>query len=350
MHPKIVSREDVPYEPSLFDRLKDWVERLRVSHWAFYAGLGWLLVAVQLAALWLDPAGQLPDIAPVVVYNGLFTPFLMALIHLLDAQGVDALEAMPSVLELSEADLGRYRHRISHMPFPMASAAGAAMLGLVIGMEVLASTPTRYATLDQARLFAPVFQVVDKSSAFLFGVVIYHTVRQLRLVNVITSRHVRVDLFNLAPLRAFSRLTAHTAVGLLVGIYGWMVINPDLWEDPLILGVIALVTLLAAAVFVWPLRNVHRLMVAAKESALHDLDLRFKATFSAFNARLDIKAFRETDELNGIISSLMIQHQRLSGVSTWPWRPNTVRFVLTAIALPLLLGVIQFLIERALGP
>ena len=44
------------------------------------------------------------------------------------------------------------------------------------------------------------------------------SIRQLRLVNVINSNYVRISLFHLGPLQAFSKLTASTAVGLVIGV------------------------------------------------------------------------------------------------------------------------------------
>jgi hypothetical protein len=199
------------------------------------------------------------------------------------------------------------------------------------------------------RLFPVVFQLVDKSSAFLFGVVIYHTVRQLRLVSAIHTKHVRVNLFNLGPLQAFSRLTASTAVGLMVGVYGWMLINPELLADPVILGFVAVITLLAVAVFVWPLHGLHRLMAMEKERTLHEIDLRFEAVFSKLNAGLRDGDYAATESLTGTIASLEIQHNKIEATPTWPWRSETAQFALTAIVLPLVLAILQSLVEGALG-
>ena len=151
------------------------------------------------------------------------------------------------------------------------------------------------------------------------------------------------------PLYAFSKLTASTAVGLVVGVYGWMLINPELLTDPVGFGFAGSITLLAVAVFVWPLFGVHRLIEMEKQRMLHDIDLQFEAAFAKFN-----KGFREDDSsaidrLNGIISSLEIQHNRISDIPTGPWRPETARFALTAIALPLVLSILRFLVERAFG-
>jgi hypothetical protein len=73
--------------------------------------------------------------------------------------------------------------------------------------------------------------MIDKSSAFLFGVFVYHTIQQLRLVNSINVNYIRINLFNLRPAQAFSKVTASTAVGLVAGVYGWLLINPELWHS-----------------------------------------------------------------------------------------------------------------------
>jgi hypothetical protein len=183
----------------------------------------------------------------------------------------------------------------------------------------------------------------------VFGAFIYHTIRQLRLVNTINSNYIRTSLFNPGPLQAFSKLTASTAVGLVVGVYGWMLINPELLADPISLGFVGSFTILAVAVFVWPLFGAHRLMEMEKERMLHDIDLHFEAVFSKFDQRLRDDDYSTLERLNGIMSSLEIQHKRISAIPTWPWRPETARWVLTAIALPLILTILQFLAAQAFG-
>jgi hypothetical protein len=338
-----------PFKPSLIDRFNNWVKGLPINAWVFFVVFGLGLILVQLLFLWLEGGLQDGELLPIIIFNGLFTPFLLALIYLLDQQALTALNAMRPVLDTTESEFDGYAYRLSTMPSPLPLAIGLTMVVLVILMEQFLTTPVPYAGLEQSRAFAVVFQVVDKSSAFLFGVIITHTVRQLRLVNAINARHVRIDLFNLRPLQAFSKLTASTAVGLVVGVYGWMVINPELWRDPVILGFIAIITVLAVSVFVWPLYGVHRLMVAAKERTLHEIDLRFQAVFSDFNRGLRDEDYSATEGLTGTIASLDIQRHRIEAIPTWPWRLETARFVLAAIALPLVLEVLLVLIGQAFG-
>ena len=86
-----------------------------------------------------------------------------------------------------------------------------------------------------------------------------------------------------------------------------------------------------------------------KQRMLQTLDLSFDTAFSEFNTGLRDDDHATVERLNGVIASLEIQHKRVQSIPTWPWRPRTVGPLLTAIALPLVLQIIQFFVERALG-
>jgi len=336
------------FEPSWIDRFDNWVGRLPVRARIVYVLLGIALILVQILFLGLDGGLDAGELVPIILFNGLSIPFLLGLIQLLDKQALTALNTMRPALDLSEQEIGRYGYQLSTMPFLGPLLAGLATTAITILTPLATTAPIRYAALEQLPLFSVVFHIVDKSSAFLFGVVLYHTIRQLSLVDTINSRHIRVNLFDLKPLRAFSRLAASTALGLVVFVYLWMFINPELLADPLILGYALLFTALAVAVFVWPLWGAHRVMQAEKERALQENDLRFEALFAAFNRLMDEGDYAAAENLNGAIASLDVQHQRISAIPTWPWRSETAQIALTAIALPLLLMIVQYFVLQAL--
>jgi hypothetical protein len=339
--------QEQPYAPSLIDRFTHWVGNLPIRAWVFYAGIGMGLVLLQVLFLWLDGGLQAVELYPVIIFNGVFTPYIPALVHYLDNQAVTSLRSMRPALDMTDPEFEQYQFKLSNMPSLSPLIAAFAVLVFVILMERLWIAPIRFAALEQLPLFAIVFHIVDKSSAFLFGPFIYHTIRQMRLVNTIHVNHVRISLFNLGPLQAFSRLTASTAVSLIVGVYGWMVINPELLTDPVSLGFIGVLTILAVVVFAWPLLGAHRLMENEKERMLYALDRDSEAVFSEFNRGLRQDDFSVVERLNGTIASLEIQRNRISAIPTWPWRPETARFALTTIALPLVLALLRFLAERA---
>lgn len=335
-----------PYKPSWIDRFTNWVEKLPLSGWVFYVCFGCLLILLQIIILWVDGGLQAEELIPVIIFNGLATSFVLALIHLLDRQAVTALNTMRPSLDLDEADFEKYQYKLSNMPSRATLIACFAMVVVVVLVERLSIAPIRYAALEQLPIFSIIFQIIDKSSGFVFGGFIYHTIRQLSLVNTINSNHICIDLFNLGPLRAFSGLTASTALGLVFGIYGWMLINPELLADPISFSFTVAITILAIVVFVWPLIGVHRLMEMEKESRLHDIDLRFEKVFSKFNQKVQDEDYSALESLNWTIAGLEIQQKRIGAIPTWPWKPETARFTLTAIALPLILRVLQFLVEQ----
>ena len=338
-----------PYKPSWIDRFNNWVGTLPIHAWVFYTLSGIALILVQILFLWLEGAMGAQDLLPVIIFNGLVTPFLLGLILLFDNQAVTALDSMRPSLDMTESVFSEYRYKLSNMPSHAALISGLGLLVIVIALEQLITVPSSYAVLEQLPIFTVVYHVIDKSSAFMYGVMVYHTIRQLRLVNSINTRHLRISLFNVGPSQAFSKLTASTAVGLVVGVYAWMLINPELLAELINIGFTLTFTLLAVAVFVWPLFGTHNILLKEKVRALQEIDLHFEAVFAKFNQHLEDDEFEATERLNRTITSLDIQHKRISAIPTWPWSSETGRIVLTAIALPLMLMIIQVLVIQAFG-
>lgn len=343
------ANSDRPYEPSLIDRFNDWVEGLPLRAWAFYLLTAVVLILVQILFLWFDGGLAARELLPIIIFNGLATPFLLGLIQLLDNQAVTALDSMRPSLEMSEPEYEELRYKISNMPARGSLISGLTLLVVVITMEQLGGVPTRYAALESLPLFSVIFQIIDKSSAFMYGVITFHTIWQLRLVRAVTSDYMRVNLFNLAPTQAFSRLTASTAIGLVAGMFAWMLLNPDLLANPVSVAFSAGFTALGLAVFVWPLYGAHRRMEMEKTRVLGEIDILFEQVFSQFHQHLREGNYGAADKLNGTIASLEIQHKRISDVPTWPWRPETARIVLTAIALPLTLMILQTFVVQVLN-
>ncbi|MFN2134966.1 MAG: hypothetical protein ACK2UK_03375 [Candidatus Promineifilaceae bacterium] len=334
---------------SLIDRFLHWVESLRIRPWVFYGMLGIVLICLQLFFLYLDSGFLAAELLPVIVFNGLAIPYLLATIQFLDRQALHALEGLKPVLTMSREQLGVYQSRIANMPFFAPLLAGLALTVFTIFFPMIASEPQRYAALEELSLFTVIYHIVDKCSAFLFGVLIFHTIRQLRLVYEISSNFLRINIFQIRPVQAFSGLTATTSLCLALFFYGWIIINPELLADPAVLAVSLLFGALVVLVFAWPLWGLHKLMAAEQMRALQEIELKFEELFAKFNQSLTEENYAAADKLNGMIMSLEIQHNKVSAVPTWPWRPETARIVLTAVALPVLLIFVQFLLQQALG-
>ncbi|MGD2251791.1 MAG: hypothetical protein PVF70_02630 [Anaerolineales bacterium] len=344
-----IAQDTLPFKPSWIDRVNDWIEKLPLPPWLFYSLVGTALILLQMLFLWLDGGLKTISLLPVIAYNAMALPYAVAFVHLLDSQAIAALHSMIPALALDRGEYEDLEYRLSTMPPWRSFFVGLFLVCLLIITELGGVEPARYAALDTLPRFTVVYQVLDKLSAVAAGVLVYHTIRQLRLVNSIYARHARINLFDLRPIYAFSKLTATTAVGLLIPEYGWMLINPELMRNPLGLGGTLAFTILSVAVFALPLLGAHRLMEHKKQRMLHQLDLGFEAVFARFNKSFGDGDFAAVDRLNGTIASLETQYRRISSIPTWPWRHETARFVMSVIATPLILTIVQFLIGRLFG-
>jgi hypothetical protein len=55
------------------------------------------------------------------------------------------------------------------------------------------------------------------------------------------------------------------------------------------------------------------------------------------------------DELRDAMTSLEIERSALTRIPTWPWQPETLRGLITALLLPVAVLLIQFVLQRAFG-
>jgi hypothetical protein len=362
-----------PYPPSWFDRLTAAVDRLPGPAWASYlviSGLGTVLFIVaartggdyhpgRLLAFHVWIAGQLA--------------YMLALMHYLDRSAGNALDTFRSVLEggppkerSGRADVSTFadlRYRLTTLPpWPtwLATLVGAAF-GLSLPFLFLGSwlRPADFQSLSAA--FAP-FGLSTSSVLFVrfvqayfvlteavSGTLVFHTVHQLRLISRVYASQTRLNLYRLQPLYAFSVPAGLTSAGLILYTYAWFGTAPALLSQPIgrVLGVFF--TLVAAMTFAWPLLGIHRRLAAEKKRLLGQSAERFEATVAELHRRVDKQALAGMDDLNKTLSSLEFEQAALRRVPTWPWEPGTLRGVIAALGLPIIIWLIQYVLQKVLG-
>jgi hypothetical protein len=55
-------------------------------------------------------------------------------------------------------------------------------------------------------------------------------------------------------------------------------------------------------------------------------------------------------DLNMTIAGLEMEQNALNRIPTWPWEPETVRLLVTALLLPLGLWIVQVVLQVIMGP
>lgn len=335
-----------PYPPSWLDRFGAGLERLPWGADAWYVGLA-VVTAVGAGAI-----ATIPGLAPTgqtvwtQVYYALFLVAMLWLIHSLDGAASGALESFRRALTIDERGADELRYRLTVIPARGALVLTAVGYGATILQYVAAPEASRIGGLSASGL--AIRTLTEGLGATLFLILAYHTLRQLRAVDRIHRLATRVDLFQPAPIYAFSRLTSRTAIGLTVLTSSTFVGDPDTLTKssvfvliPWVAGTVAI----AAVAFVVPLRGMHARVVAEKQRLRDAVGQRLTATIGELHAAVDAGDLPRADGLNKMLASLIAERDLIDHLPTWPWRPGTAGALVSALLLPLGL----WLITRLLG-
>jgi hypothetical protein len=180
------------------------------------------------------------------------------------------------------------------------------------------------------------------------GLYAYHAVRQLRLVTSLYAGRAHVDIHNAMPLYAFSTLSAHTAIGMLLVLSGAVLFTPAGLVDGWLVGSVVFGAL-AVATFLLPLSGLHRHLAEVKEKELQDNTRRWQASTAELYRRVDRGDWDGADRLNATLTALERGRTAIERVPTWPWRPETLRGLVAALLLPVSIWLIQYGLARLLG-
>jgi hypothetical protein len=332
------------YRPSWVDRVLAWIDGWPGPAWVAYAGLA-LLSLVVLVAVQARAGAYAGGFVPWHIFLAIQPILPLAAIRYLNGVAERALEIFrPS---LDPAHYAEARYRLLTMPAVPSAIASLASITLMILWIV--QGPSNLGEMWLAPSTFPFFVVFSLLMGLSYGPLIYFAIHQAREVGRLHARIGEVDLYHAEPLYAFSRLTARIAVVLIFINYGWSFDDPTTFQDPLSL-ITSLVSLVVAlTVFAAPLWGVHRILAREKEHALAENGSRFKAAAAQLHRRIDTGRVSGMDDLNKAMASLDLERSHLARTSTWPWQPETLRGLLAAVALPIVVWLIQFGLQRWLG-
>jgi hypothetical protein len=324
-----------PYPPSWADRLTAWVERLPGPAWLYYLGAALVLVLTRTIAAWSDgslPVGTFSLDHALMASAGVW--LLFVLISYVDDRAAAALTTLRPVLLVEAAEYESLRYQLTTMP------ARPALVAPLVGLLLvgLAFNPTTSTVLDF---------VISGFDTAIAALVVYHTVRQLRLISRIYTQHTRISILETSSLYALSRVTAITAITLFLLTSSFLILAVNWQQDQFqnaMVGV--LFYLLALGTFVWPLLGAHQLLQEEKTRRKSEVARRLEAVTAEMHHRVDTRELQGMDALKDALDGLVVEQSVLDKASTWPWEPETVRAVATALLLPVALWIITRVLER----
>jgi hypothetical protein len=336
------------YPPSWINHLTGWVQRVPGPAWLFYLAVTLVLALVRAIAAWSDGSYPVGTFFPAHVVLAGTGGYLLFVLHYLDERAGAALSDFRSVLKVDDASYERLRYELTSMPARPALIWSLA--GLLFGVAATLVLPE--SQLHALMLFtSPAASVVDYLLIVLGWiagfVILYHTIRQLSLVSNIYTQHTNVNIFDTGPLYRLSRVAATTTIALLFITFAYVTLATN-WQfdNPLEALTVGASMLVALVTFVWPLFGAHRLLQQEKARWKGEVAGQMQALARELHHRVDTNEMQGMDALKDALDGLIAELGVLDKVPTWPWEPETVRLVVTALLLPMVLWVVTRVLER----
>ncbi len=337
-----------PYAPSWIDHFTAWVDGLGIRYGIFYAGLGAILVGIQLLIQWGGNAGNVYAFPLIYIVT---IAYNLALMHYLDQVAAQALARFRPLLSLSDVEYHELQYRLTTLPALPTLAATA--FGVLVGIWTLGWVPIPIRIHDLHFVDSALSVHFNNGLSLVIwgiaGVVVYHTLHQLRIVQQIYDLCPKINLYGLRPLYAFSTLSARTAISVALIVYSWYLCAPHLLNLGTALSGLFGYTAFSLLTFVLPLWGAHRLLVEEKDRRLTENGEWQRQAITELHHRVAAGEMVDMDNLNKTMASLELEHATLDRISTWPWKQDTVRAVALALFFPVLVWLTQWILQRVLG-
>ncbi len=340
----------LPYTPSIVDRIISWVDRQRFPAWLYFLAIYLFYLFLSQGLAWLDQT------APVGVFElqkfqtNIWPALTLWIMYSLDKLALRASENFRPLMINNEEDYEFKVFQLTHMP-----ARPVWILSLIGPLTVIISFvfDLGIITFSDRTILSLISQVIIFWVGFsLFPIFVFHTIRQLTIVSQIQSNLGEIDLFNATPLYSFSVLTSRTGIAwvlllsttlLWAFIYG---INSTGLSPAFSIGFAVVEVTSAAASFVLPLVSLHTQMEKAKGRLIDEINLFIKSSISSMGSELKNLDPAKASAKHDLVETLKMQQEYVSKLPTWPWKTDTLRGFLSVLFLPILLMVIQQLVER----
>ena len=184
------------------------------------------------------------------------------------------------------------------------------------------------------------FLVVTPPIFYLLGKGLYHTVKDARFLAGMRTRHLKIDLFDLAGLKAVTRMVMRQSLVWIIGSsIGSLYFLSEQIERVVLLPFFLIIVGVALVLLFLPLNGVHRKIVSAKACELS----RLRAAIAGERKLL----LSEKEVGTGAaLAGLIALEERTKSLPDWPLDFSTMGRFSFYLAIPLVSWVGGALVER----
>ena len=342
------SRDMEVYAASFLDKFMAFVERQPIPYWLTYFVAFLVQSAIMHILAWTT--GWLPSytLSSILFLFPIWQWVPLVIMTYSNSVSRQALASFSPLLDLEEKELVRLKYKFSTMP-----ARGVILGSVTWGIVYIILV---YGTINPVMEyfgfgpFLATVTILEGLFAYLTGSAIYyHSFRQLGLINRTVKMVRRFNLFQLDPVYAFSRVTSFIGVSWMIMLTLTLLTFPIQFISGLVLVILGLQVVLGVAAFVLPLWFVHIRLRSEKLKLLSELNRQFESTITKLHGCLEKNDMGPVPHLKDALQGLSAERDVMNQIRTWPWSNSTLTGFLSATLLPIVLFIIQLVIQKLIG-
>ncbi|MEJ2512530.1 MAG: hypothetical protein P8Y72_13150 [Anaerolineales bacterium] len=317
--------------------------------WLIYVALYLVYLIIDQSFAWLEQTTAVGQFELRRVLISIWPTLTLVILNYLDRVALAASKEFRP-LRVDDEDYSEKVFRLTNMPSGsvwILTAIGPILVILSYSFDL---EIVKFADRTTISLVAELVRNVIGLTLFL--VFVFHTIRQMTIVSQMQSDLTEIDLFNSTPLYAFSILTSRTGIAwvfLLSTSLTFLYLSGTAYagvSTALIITFITSEIMLALASFILPLVSLHAQMEKAKGRLIDEINMYMKTSIDKMESELKILDPGKASAKRDLVETLKMQQSYVRELRTWPWKSETLRGFLSVIFLPILITVIQQLIER----
>lgn len=337
-----------PYLPGWLDRVVHRIGRLPGSNTAYCALIAIVQGAWMLGSLWWTGEVQVGTVPWPRLFSIVITPALLWGRFNLDRLAASCMDRFRPMLSVGDDEFERLRYELTTLSSRTTNVVTLCAVAALVVNAVVA--PERWLRLWGGS--APVFWIAVAPVAIptmaVVAVSLAQAVHQLGMVDRIHELAGPIDIRRAKPLHAFSRLTALTGMSfILLATYVIGTRRELIHALPAVGGLTFAMIPIGVTCFLLPLRGIHERLVDARDRAIAQVEDRLATVYARVHEQVDAGRHDDAQALRSQIESLSVEMKGLQQLSTWPWETSTLTGFLTTLVLPILLWILQRILERS---
>ena len=332
------------YRRSWVDRVQHFAESIPLAPLGLYLVLAVVVFVILHGSQWISGNTKRFLFTLPLTWTAIWTPFMLATIHILDRIAKQSLAHFHPASGLEAKDFERVEYRLTTMPSRPVILIQLAATVIFLGTVWVA--PSYSGMVSGNPISDAIVYLIFWFNMGMLLVSMYHHTRQLEMVSTLHQEAPSIGIYDTTPIFAFSRLSFWAAVltvfTILPSIFIYQTVETNfLFALPSIFGIG-----IAMLVFFLPLHSLNKQLVNEKSEMLGQVRQRIRESIQELNHSVDQGDLSHIEAQHSQLAALMLEQEYLEKLRTWPWPRGTFASLLGLIGLPLLLFILQLLIQR----